>query len=287
VRDAGRGRSSVGSGRRRRPAGVPGGQPLRERNGSHLDDTRGGRRDRPGRSPARSRSESDREREGSTKRRAQDEATADRRESPKEDHGTDRTAAGASGEPTRDTVPSVASTNERQDDGGDASTERWHSSAGTFAGAWAIAATLYGGGDTVTTVYALASGGAVETNPLVRAALDLHPGAMVAFKITILGVLFVLSRSLLARSAEVVGGRGAFATAFAVPLLLSVVGGYATTTNLGNVPGELVPYLVLSSVFVGLAGGAAALLFERSDFTLGTDNPSATDRSGATPETGR
>lgn len=86
---------------------------------------------------------------------------------------------------------------------------------------WAMAVLLYGGGDTVTTVWGLSTEGADEIGPFVGPLVDLYGvGGLLIAKIVSLSV-FLLVWYLLWKPTRV-----------AVPFALIVVGGAITVWNL-------------------------------------------------------
>lgn len=172
----------------------------------------------------------------------------------------------------------------------------WQATTGTFVLVWGIAAGLYGGGDAVTTWYALVFG-ASETNPVVAAAASIHPILIVVVKLAILGALYRLSHSLATESTLSLDDQ----VALAVPLTLGVVGGYATVVNLQNLPGELTPYVLLTIVFIGVSGAATVMLYDGTPrvrrgelsqpasqtLAVGQDSREAPDEAEAGPADGR
>lgn len=161
----------------------------------------------------------------------------------------------------------------------------WQVTTGTFVIVWGIAAGLYGAGDLVTTWYALATGFTTETNPIMNAAISIHPGMMVVVKLAILAGLYKLSHVFVTDNDLSLDDQ----IALAIPITLTLVGTYATLVNLQNLPNSLVAYVVLSMVFTGIAAAAAVAFYEgipltasgirRTDFnqtlrTEGSDTPS-------------
>lgn len=161
----------------------------------------------------------------------------------------------------------------------------WQVTTGTFVIVWGIAAGLYGAGDLVTTWYALATGFTTETNPIMNAAISIHPGMMVVVKLAILAGLYKLSHAFVTDNALSLDDQ----IALAIPITLTLVGTYATLVNLQNLPGSLVTYVTLSIIFTGISGAAAVAFYEgipltasgirRTDFnqtlrTEGSDTPS-------------
>lgn len=161
----------------------------------------------------------------------------------------------------------------------------WQVTTGTFVIVWGIAAGLYGAGDLVTTWYALATGFTTETNPIMNAAISIHPGMMVVVKLAILAGLYKLSHAFVTDNALSLDDQ----IALAIPITLSLVGTYATLVNLQNLPGSLVTYVILSIIFTGISGAAAIAFYEgipltasgirRTNFnqtlrTEGSDTPS-------------
>lgn len=134
----------------------------------------------------------------------------------------------------------------------------WRLSIGGFIIVWALAVGLYGAGDSVTTIYALASGTAVETNPIVRAAISIHPLMMLLLKLVIIGGLFKLADNLGTRSYPSMDDQ----LAALIPTILSLIGAYGTFANLQNLNGAMVPYVVLSILLLGFAGGATVALYK-------------------------
>ena len=137
-------------------------------------------------------------------------------------------------------------------------TPEWNVSLGGFMIAWALAAGIYGGGDTITTIYALASGGAVETNPIIRAAISIHPAAMLVVKLAIIGGLFKLADNAVSEMSVEFGDQ----IAIFIPTILTAIGGYGTFVNLQNLSGSMIPYVLLTIIFIGIAGGAAVALYK-------------------------
>ncbi len=135
---------------------------------------------------------------------------------------------------------------------------QWQVSVGLFTIVWAFASGLYGAGDTVTTFYALATGAAVETNPIIRTALNIHPGVVIIVKAIILAGLYTLSRSVVERGE--VGYHSHISVM--IPVLLGGVGTYASFVNMQSLPAELFVYVILSIIFIGFAGGAIVALIE-------------------------
>ncbi len=135
---------------------------------------------------------------------------------------------------------------------------QWQVSVGLFTVVWAFASGLYGAGDTVTTFYALATGAAVETNPIIRTALNIHPGVVIIVKAIILAGLYTLSRSVVERGE--VGYHSHISVI--IPVLLGGVGTYASFVNMQSLPAELFVYVILSIIFIGFAGGAIVALIE-------------------------
>lgn len=134
----------------------------------------------------------------------------------------------------------------------------WQLSIGGFIIVWALAVGLYGAGDSVTTIYALASGTAIETNPIVRAAISIHPLVMLLLKLVIIGGLFKLADNLGTNSHPSVDDQ----LAALIPTMLSLIGAYGTIVNLQNLNGAMVPYVVLSVILLGFAGGATVALYK-------------------------
>ncbi|ERG97041.1 DUF5658 family protein [Haloquadratum walsbyi] len=134
----------------------------------------------------------------------------------------------------------------------------WQVSIGLFTIVWAFASGLYGAGDTVTTFYALAAGSAVETNPIIRTALNIHPGVVVIVKVAILAGLYLLSQSVAERGEISYHSH----VSVGIPVLLGGVGTYASFVNMQNLPAELFIYVILSIIFIGFAGGAIVALVE-------------------------
>ena len=153
----------------------------------------------------------------------------------------------AAGDPNPDPDPSV----------GFLSTG-WHLSIGGFIMVWALAVGLYGAGDSVTTIYALASGTAVETNPIIRAAINIHPLVMLVVKLVIIGGLFKLADNLSSKVHPAIDDQ----LAVLIPAILTVIGGYGTFVNLQNLSGAMIPYVLLSIIFLGVAGGATVALYK-------------------------
>jgi hypothetical protein len=137
-------------------------------------------------------------------------------------------------------------------------TPGWNLSIGIYIIVWALAVGMYGAGDTVTTIYALASGVAVETNPIIRAAINIHPVVMLIVKLAILGGLFKLADSMASKSYLSVDDQ----IAILIPTVLTAIGGYGTFVNLQNLNGSMIPYVLLTIIFVGIAGGATVALYE-------------------------
>ena len=143
---------------------------------------------------------------------------------------------------------------------------QWQVSVGLFTIVWAFASGLYGAGDTVTTFYALATGAAVETNPIIRTALSFDPifgfpvGPLLVIivKAIILAGLYTLSRSVVERGE--VGYHSHISVM--IPVLLGGVGTYASFVNMQSLPAELFVYVILSIIFIGFAGGAIVALIE-------------------------
>lgn len=134
----------------------------------------------------------------------------------------------------------------------------WRLSIGGFIIIWAAAVGLYGAGDSVTTIYALDSGTAVETNPIVRAAISIHPVMMLLLKLVIIGGLFKLADNLGAKPHPSMDDQ----IAALIPIVLSLIGAYGTFVNLQNLNGAMVPYVVLTILLLGFAGGATVALYK-------------------------
>jgi hypothetical protein len=134
----------------------------------------------------------------------------------------------------------------------------WHLSIGGFIMIWALAVGLYGAGDSVTTIYALAAGAAVETNPIIRAAINIHPLVMLIVKLVIIGGLFKLADNLGSKAYPAIDDQ----LAVLIPAILSVIGGYGTFVNLQNLSGTMIPYVLFSILFLGVAGGATVALYK-------------------------
>lgn len=143
-------------------------------------------------------------------------------------------------------------------DSTDILSSEWRLSIGGFIIVWALAVGLYGAGDSVTTIYALAAGTAVETNPIVRAAISIHPLVMLLLKLVIIGGLFKLADNLGTNSHPSMDDQ----LAALIPTILSLIGAYGTVANLQNLNGAMVPYVVLSVLLLGFAGGATVALYK-------------------------
>lgn len=134
----------------------------------------------------------------------------------------------------------------------------WQVTTGTFVIVWAIAIGLYGAGDVVTTWYALATGFSTETNPIMSAAISIHPAVMIVVKVAILAGLYSASHTLVTDNELSLDDQ----IALSIPVTLSVVGTYATLVNMQNLPSSMIVYVVLSIVLVGISGAAAVALYE-------------------------
>jgi hypothetical protein len=129
---------------------------------------------------------------------------------------------------------------------------------GMFATSWAVAFGTYGAGDVTSTLFSLSTGSA-ETNPIMQAALQVHPAAMVLAKVGILGTLFYITRHRLLDNGY--GPREGMML-LAVPAILSLVGSYATVSNIMLLPDNLKLYAAVSSLLGGIAAGALVMLYE-------------------------
>jgi hypothetical protein len=104
---------------------------------------------------------------------------------------------------------------------------------------WSLAIGVYGGGDLVTTWFALTAG-AGEANPLMRAVMGVDPLLGILVKAVILVVLFAVTHSVSSRDDE------NNQLSVVVPLVLVVIGGYASVKNIGNISNELLPFVLVS-----------------------------------------
>ncbi|MFB6198075.1 MAG: DUF5658 family protein, partial [Halobacteriaceae archaeon] len=179
----------------------------------------------------------------------------------KQPHGQQQDSPTAPQQATHDREPQRRGTTEEShhpsSSSGDAAPEQgttsllsgWQLSVGEFILAWAAAIGLYGAGDLVTTWYGLANG-AVESNPIMQFAIGVHPLVALGVKIGIVGGLFYIGHGVWESQSDDV-------LAVGIPLLLSLVGGYATLTNLSRLPTDVYPYVGLSIVFLSITSGAA------------------------------
>lgn len=126
---------------------------------------------------------------------------------------------------------------------------------------WALAVGVYGGGDLVTTWFALAAG-AGEANPLMSAVMGVNPLLGILVKSVIFIVLFVATHSLSSKESE------NNQLAVAVPMALVVIGGYATIRNIGNIPDGLLEFVLIAVVLLSVSGGAAVALYHDMQGTI-------------------
>lgn len=193
------------------------------------------------------------------------------------------TASNQRADDTREsTAPALATQPEPENSGAVESVfdSGWQLPMGAFVLVWGITAGLYGAGDVVTTWYALATGSATESNPIMSAAISIDPAAMIVVKIAILGGLYKLSRELITNTDVKLDSQ----IALTVPAILSVVGGYATFVNIQNIPNSMLFNIVICIVLVGISGTALAALYEGVPLTSEEANQQDTDQTAPRDE---